>query len=233
VAGFLDVMAATLGGGVTALGLVQAGRAFWTARLLSGSGATPMTELSEGLQEVRGTPLAEGAVTAPLSGRPCLHWRLLVEQQRRTRWETVLDKRASVPFWADDGTGRVRVDPAEAEVVVTAAARVRTGVFAHPSAEWSEVVARVGEPQNPPVLPFLRWREEFLEAGDVVTVVGRAVRDDEGAWAIVATEDAFVVSDRDDADVVRHHRRLGRRWALSVGAGTVVLGWGLWSLLIS
>jgi len=230
VADFASVVAAVGGGVGTLVAVIQAARGFWTVRLLEGSGATPLTELQPGLQEVRGTSLAEGAVTAPLSGRPCMYWRLQVEQQRRTRWETVLDRREWVPFWIDDGTGRARVEPADADVVVGAAARVRTGVFAHPSAEWSELVERMGPADAPPVHPFLRWREEYLEAGDVLTVVG-AARDAAGGWVIESDGETFVVSDRDEKDVLRHHRRVGRRWTLVSAVAVAILAWGLWGLI--
>lgn len=230
MADFASVVAAVGGGVGSLVAVVQAARGFWTVRLLGGSGATPLTELQPGLQEVRGTSLADGVVTAPLSGRPCMYWRLQVEQQRRTRWETVLDRHEAVPFWVDDGTGRARVDPGEAEVVVSAAARVRTGVFAHPSGEWSELVERMGPADAPPVHPFLRWREEYLEAGDVLTVVGRA-RESEGGWAIESDGETFVVSDRDENEVLRHHRRVGRRWAVLAVFALLVLGWGVWGLI--
>lgn len=222
--------AAVTGAGVTLVGGVLAANAFSTARLLGATGPTPMAELSPMLHEVRGTVVAEEARTAPLSSRPCVFWRLLVEQQRRTRWETVLDQRDGVVLWLDDGTGRVRLDPREAEPVATAAGRVRTGILANPSPEWTELLARLGAPARPATTPFLRWREEVFEVGDALTAIGRAQAID-GGWEIVPDQQQFVLSDRDDAEVVRQHRRNGRRWAGIAAAGGALAVWGASALL--
>lgn len=227
MADLLSVAAVGAGGLGSLVAIVQSVRAFGTARLLAATGPTPMAELAAALVEVRGTTDSASTVTSPWSGRPGFYVRFLVEQQRRTAWETVIDRRASAPISVDDGTGRVRVDPALAEVVVAAAARVRTGVFAHPSDEWSQVVSRFGAPEVEPQVAFLRWREEVLEPGAIVTVVGRARRGDDG-WEVGPDPEGFVVSDREEADVVRHHRRLGWRWA---GVLVVALAVGAWGVV--
>lgn len=221
--------ATVAGAGFAAVGGVLAANAFSTARLLGATGPTPLAELTPILHEVRGTVVADERRTAPISGRSCVFWRLLVEQQRRTRWEVVLDQRDGVVLWLDDGTGRARLDPREAEPVATAAGRVRTGVFAHPSPEWTDLLARVGTPAREPSTPFLRWREEVFEAGDTLTAIGRA-REFEGGWEIVPEQQQFVLSDRDDAQVVRQHRRNGRRWAGIAAGGAALAVWGLSSL---
>lgn len=223
--------AATIAGsGATLAGGILAANAFSTARLLGTTGPTPMAELTAMLQEVRGTVIGEESRTAPVSGRSCVFWRLLVEQQRRTRWEAVLDQRDGAQIWLDDGTGRVRIDPREAESVATSTGRVRTGVFATGSPEWADLVGRVGTPENAPTAPFLRWREEIFEVGDTLTAVGRAA-ETEGGWELGPDEGQLILSDRDDAQVVRQHRRNGQRWALIALAGLGVGAWGAWSLL--
>lgn len=229
MADFLSIVATTAGGAGALVAVVQSVRAFGTARLLAATGPSALGELTETLAEVRGTAQSEGEVSAPVSGRTGLYARLLVEQQRRTRWETVLDHKRAVPFTLDDGTGRVRVDPSEAEVVVSGPARVRAGVVANPSEEWTRLVEAAGPVETEPQAPFLRWREEVVEPGAVLTIIGRARKEEED-WELVADPEGFVVSDREEDDVVRHHRRLGWRWAGVLLLATPVLGWGVWGL---
>lgn len=78
-------------------------------------------ELREGMYRVmgrarRGRPL----LVAPVSGRPCLAWRLVVERspaihagatQRLRRRRVAIDMRACGEFWIEDETGRAAVQP--------------------------------------------------------------------------------------------------------------------------
>jgi hypothetical protein len=224
---------------VTAVCTVLGARAFGNARLLAEAAPTAANALDEGLHEVAGRLVAEGEILAPLTGRPAVFYRLLLEQRRRNRWETVLDQRDGVPSAVEDDTGRVALLLANADVVVSAADRIRTGIYTVPSAELDTLLARVATPIVAPAGPFLRWREEILLPGDRVFAVGNAQPepDAEGppVWALHAQEGApLLVSDREEAEVVRHQRRAGQRWAAFalLGAAAAALGgWGLLPLL--
>lgn len=207
----------------------MAARAFGNARLIASMPPTPIGKLDAGLHEVRGTLSGEGELVSPISQRPCLYFRLLLEQRRRNRWETVLDLRETRPAELADQTGRLALDLLGADVVIASPPRVRTGVYAVPGAELDALMARLGDVQleTPPAGPFLRWREELLTASDAVYVVGTARAGDDG-WRLAAEEGPFVVSDRDEAEVIRHQRRTGRRWA-AIGLACVIAGaWGAW-----
>ncbi|MES2638846.1 MAG: GIDE domain-containing protein [Myxococcota bacterium] len=208
-----------------------AARAFGNARLLAEAAPTPVAELDEGLHEVAGRLQAEGELIAPLTSRPAVFYRLLLEQRRRNRWETVLDQRASLPAAIADDTGAVALRLDDADVVVASPDRVRTGIFAVPSPELDTLLARVAPPSIPPAGPFLRWREEILLADDRVFAVGTA-RGGEAGWALHLGEGTpLLVSDRDGAEVVRHQRRAGQRWAAFGLVALGVLVWGGWGLL--
>lgn len=221
----------SVGGAAGALtGGLLAWRAFDTARLISSTPSTPVGELDEGLHEVKGTLGADEAVEAPLSRRACVYYRILVEQRRRNKWEALVDRKRSAPAWLDDGSGRVRVDVAAAQVVVSSPARVRSGIFGVPSAELDELLARLGEKPAEITGPFLRYREEVLEVGDRLYAVATAARGENG-WEMRAENDVFVLSDRDESEVVRHQQRSGRRWLGLVAGGLVFAAFGSWLLL--
>ncbi len=205
-------------------------RAFSDARLLAEIGSTPMGELTEGLHEVRGTVQAGAEAVAPISERACVGWRLLVEQQRRSTWEVVYDKREMAPFSLEDGTGTVAVAAEKAELVLAKTARVRNGVMSVPGPEWEALKARLGDPAVEPTTPFLRWKEESIEPEDVITAIGNLNKDEAtNQWA--ASPDNLLLSDRDDAEVVRQQRRRGQRHAMWALAGLAVLAYGLWALV--
>lgn len=222
----LPVTLASLGALVGLVASVLAARAFGNARLLAEAAPTPVQDLEEGLHEVGGRLSAEGELVAPLTGRTCAYYRLLLEQRRRNRWESVLDQREALPTAVADETGAVAVRLDDADVVVSSPDRVRTGIFAVPSAELTALLEKVAAPSTPPAGPFLRWREEILLAGDKVFAVGAAARAEE-RWSLVADGGAPVlVSDREEAEVVRHQRRAGQRWAAIGIVGLAVAAYG-------
>ncbi len=218
---------AALGLGALALvfGVVFGVRAFRLARVLSSTPPTPIPALEAGLHEVRGVVHGEGSVESPLSRQACVYWRMIIEQRRRNRWETLVDKREAVPCWLDDGGGRVAISPIDADVIVTLSARGTGGIFGFPSAELSEVLERLGASPDGMVGPYLRYREEVVTPGDRLHAVGTAVSVGEG-WEMRKDNDVYVISDRDEADMVANQERLAVRWAGLAVAGALALAWG-------
>jgi hypothetical protein len=219
------------GGAVGAIaGAALAARAFANAKLIATVPPTPLGTLDAGLHEVRGTIVGEDALVSPVARRPCAYYRFLVEELRGGRWETVTDVREARPVALEDGTGRAAVDLLAADVVAVQPSRARSGVLAAPGPELAELFDRVGKPERAPAGPFVRWHEETLAHGDAVYVVGTA-READGAWEIGPASGApFVVSDRDEAEVVRHQRRAGRRWAAMGVVGAMAMTWGVLQL---
>ncbi|MFZ5482465.1 MAG: hypothetical protein ACOZNI_37225 [Myxococcota bacterium] len=215
------------GGAVGAIaGAALAARAFQNARLVATVPPTPLSAMSPGLHETRGTLAGEDALVAPASRRPCLYFRFLVEELRGGRWETVVDVREARAATLEDGTGRASLDLVAAEVVVVQPHRARSGVLPAPGPELAELFARVGPPERAPAGPFVRWHEESLAAGDAVYVVGSAKGEGDAREIGAGGGAPYVVSDRDEAEVVRHQRRAGRRWAALGVVGAAALVWG-------
>lgn len=204
-------------------------RAFGNARLVASMPPTPIERLDPGLHEIKGVLVAEGSHVAPISDRPCAYVRLLLEQRRRNRWETVLDLRRADAAALEESGARCAIDLSQADVVVAAPQRIRTGLFPVPGDELEALLGRLDGValEAQPAGPFLRWREEVLLPGDTLYAVGTARRAEDGEWSLQSEDGPFVVSDRDEADVVRHQRQAGRRWA-AIGLGSVVaLAWAL------
>jgi hypothetical protein len=201
----------TLGVGGIATCVPLAARAFSMARLVASVPPTPLSALEPGLHEVRGSLRAREDVTAAMSERRCVWTRLLLEQRRAGRWQ---------------------VDLAAADVIVASPERARAGIVPVPSEELTALLARLEGSALAEELagPFVRWHEEELHDGDPVWVVGTARRDVDGTWALVADGGPLVVTDRDESDVIRHQRRLGRQWTLGALASLVALGLGAFFL---
>jgi E3 Ubiquitin ligase len=78
---------------------------------------------SMGLVEVTGTPVGPYVLSAPMTGDPCYYYRVQAWQWEPSgnnshTWRPVLDERLYVPFFLEDRTGRVLVDPQGADLDV-------------------------------------------------------------------------------------------------------------------
>src|SRR5215213_5844747 len=72
----------------------------------------PASQLAEGMFRVVGRGRrADELLAAPVSGRPCLAWRLIVERAQGSLWSTAADLSACAAFWVEDGSGRAAVAP--------------------------------------------------------------------------------------------------------------------------
>lgn len=86
---------------------------------------TPLSRIhsaSVGLVEVMGTPVGPHLLTAPVTGELCYYYRVQawqwVDTGKEHSWKSVLDESLFVPFYLEDSTGRVLIDPKGAELDV-------------------------------------------------------------------------------------------------------------------
>lgn len=84
---------------------------------------TPFSKIrsaSMGLVEVSGLAVSPYTVTAPITGKPCYYHRTQVwelrQRQRKKEWVQIIGECAHVPFFIEDSTGRVLVDPRGADL---------------------------------------------------------------------------------------------------------------------
>lgn len=69
-----------------------------------------------GLVEVSGKVDGPYTIIAPLSGEDCFYYRAMVWQKgSRAPWRRAAEETLATPFFLDDGTGRMLVDPRGAE----------------------------------------------------------------------------------------------------------------------
>ena len=110
---------AGLGGG---LFLFFRGFASWRhLRLVQDTPTSKVRSLALGRVELHGRAQEKGELTAPFTGRDCVFYRYEIEEEvrgnRHRQWRTV-DRGSSEawPFYLEDETGRVLVDPRGARV---------------------------------------------------------------------------------------------------------------------
>jgi hypothetical protein len=139
-------------------------------RLLADTPLVRIRSAAQGYVKVCGRAAAanNAALAAPLSSRPCVWWRYLIEQKVRnskgeSRWESI-DSGTSVDlFVLTDGDAQCQVGPVNAEITPTT------------HAVWYGAQPR--PPWPPPQSGFLqtgdfRYTESLLSVGDQLSVLG-------------------------------------------------------------
>jgi hypothetical protein len=127
------------------------------------------------------------AVIAPLSGRPCVYYRVRVSELRarpglaarhHRAWVPLVDEQHGVAFVVDDGSGQIRIDPDDAAIELrTASCHDTTG--RQLTRDEAALLRRhrvspldgLGMPRR------LRFEQVAIEIGQAVAAVGTCARD--------------------------------------------------------
>lgn len=89
-------------------------------RLILDTPASKVRSASVGLVEVSGLAVGPYTIPAPITGVPCYFYHTIAWQLKQAgknkEWQKVAEESVHVPFFLDDNTGRVLVDPQGAEM---------------------------------------------------------------------------------------------------------------------
>ncbi len=121
-------------------------------------------------------------LAGPLTGRPCVYYIAIVEEQRSTGrssyWRTVATETRGVPFMIEDGTGRAIVDPNGAQVALDFDGNSKSGTFNKADPIQEAFLARHGQKSEGWVFnKTLRYREAMIEIGEKISILGSGTRE--------------------------------------------------------
>ena len=109
-----------LGLGVGIFIFVKGFRLLLRRRLILDTPFSKIRSASMGMVEVSGQAVGPYTMAAPITGRSCFYYRTLVweyrQEGRNKRWVKIAGETMHVPFFVDDNTGRVLVDPRGADL---------------------------------------------------------------------------------------------------------------------
>ncbi len=91
-------------------------------RLILDTPSSKIRSASMGLVEVSGLATGPYTIPAPVTGVPCYFYRTIAWQLKQAgknkEWQKVAEESMHVPFFLDDNTGRLLVDPQGAEMEI-------------------------------------------------------------------------------------------------------------------
>lgn len=125
----------------------------------------------------RASPETE-PMSAPLSGRSCVCWKVLVEEYRSQGtsggyWKTLIEDYDSKPFFVEDRTGRAIVKEPVADLLLVHDGQFNSGTLNDASPALEAFLSSHGESSTGILFNRrLRYSEGAVEPGEVVVVVG-------------------------------------------------------------
>jgi hypothetical protein len=181
--------------GVTALAIGGA-RAAYTAvvtrqthqrRLPANRRRTRIDQTSDGPARVGGRARRRGdLVKGPLSGRACIAFELMVEEEREGHWSRCLHLLEARPFTLSDDSGEALVDTAGSfELALVPSVRGYTGWFRRGRREHLHQLRKLLGARDVPIghttthggWRRFRYEESLLEEGAELWVAGNAAHD--------------------------------------------------------
>ncbi len=88
-------------------------------RLLLTTPSSKVRSAALGLVEVSGMAAGPHTMPAPITGQPCFLYHTTAWQQRagkKQEWQKIADETLHLPFFIDDGTGQVLIEPLGADL---------------------------------------------------------------------------------------------------------------------
>ncbi|MGH9554929.1 MAG: hypothetical protein ACRD2Y_03815, partial [Terriglobales bacterium] len=85
-------------------------------RLIEHTPTSKCSAVAPGLVEVEGTAVGAKPIFSPIVGLPCYCSRLIIERRDGNTWLEAHAEALAMPFYVEDETGRIRVEPSGAEL---------------------------------------------------------------------------------------------------------------------
>jgi hypothetical protein len=149
------VLYATVGFGAGIFWFFKGFKIYREYRVLADTPEIPIRSMPMGLVEIHGKAqlAVEKLVDSPVTRTPCLFYKVDIERYHRDSkgngsWSHYKTSCSSLPFYLDDGTGKVLVNPCGAEYDLIQSARRDTGSFASSRPNFGRLLSGI-DPSTP------------------------------------------------------------------------------------
>lgn len=224
---------------VAAVLLAIAGFVLWRGllakskvKLIVDTKTSQVSRIVPGIVEVKGKVKCAGPpVVSPMTSQNCVYFRFHVEEYRANTngkgggsWRTVINDAKQAACILNDGTGDVRLNLMEAELLLQPDHHAKSGTFNDASPELEAALSAYGRSSQGFIFnKNMRYTETILHEGDDVYALGTASSHSAGGYQLSKAGSIFVVADKTEEEVLAHFNRWGV--GLFIGAGvTAVAG---------
>ena len=170
-------------------------REYWREKLMKNTPLSKVNSVALGLAELQGHATPLKTLTAPIERKACVYWHYEVEELRQSgkssQWVTISEHQSHTPFYIEDDTGKILVDPDGAEVDIPKDLSETTGVFDSLSPCTSDFAQQKGYSMG--LLDRKkRFTEWIIEPGDPVFVFGTVTSPKGQLAGLTKTEDRII-----------------------------------------
>ncbi len=204
-------------------------------RLIEDTPTSKVRSLAIGDAEVYGEVVPIHSYTTPFTHGKCVYCKWTIEEWKKQgknhAWVTIRSGKIGDRFYLQDDTGKVLVDPKEADIDIK-----RDFQYSGDPTKDKKILDFL-EKNNISYKGWIftkkmRFREDFIAPGDKVFIMGRAGKDPQASPS-EKNEDTlmmqrgtfYYISDKSEKDVLTSHMW---RMILSIGFGGLLLALGLW-----
>ena len=239
-----DITWAFVGAGFGVFSFFRGFRVLRNKRLIENTPTSKCRSVAMGLCEVAGRATGEQTMPSLIGKLPCYSSQIRIERYvkrgKRSRWEKVCEEQQGIPFFLEDATGRVKVDPGGAELDIpaeleygTSGARALLGLTlerlkgaGHSSADIPSLFYNFCSSRGISTHGQMRFWERNLAPGDPVYVLGSAEEqrgvEDERERVIIRKgkhHPWFFIAESSEKELLT---KLSRKTALSIFGGAAL-----------
>ncbi len=197
-------------------------------KLITDTPTSQVSRIVPGIVEVKGkVRCGDKPVVSPMTGSSCIYFRFHVEEYRSNSngkggsWRTVINDVKQSGCVLSDGTGEVKINLLEAELLLQPDHHAKSGTFNDASAELEAALSAYGRSSQGFIFnKSMRYTETVLREGDEVYAIGTASTHAGGGYQLSKGNHVFVVSDKPESEVVAHFNK----WGIGLFIGAGVLG---------
>jgi hypothetical protein len=184
-------------------------------KIITDTPTSPVSRIVPGVVEVKGKVRAAGPhVLSPMTKAPCVMFHFHVEEWKQHgksgSWRTVINDIKEAGCILADGTGEVRINLLEAELLLKPDAHAKSGTFNDASAELEATLSAYGRSSQGFIFnKGMKYTETVLHEGDQIYALGTASSHAAGGYQLSKGNNLFIVSDKTEEEVVAHFNRSG------------------------